>query len=291
MDLSKYKINFVQDKIDESYINSCKLDIECIKPGNVNRVSGHHDTSCMDFIKSYESTSRIISSSELSLGEKIENSILITQENVKTNTNLGIILLCSLFVQSLSLKKDLCLEEAIEYVVVNSTKEDVSKICNSINIAKPGGLGKHSNYDVSSDPDISLLDIMKISSDYDLISKQYAFFFEDILRFIVPTLDNAFHRIKDRKLAISYTFLKILEKYPDSHICRKYDDKIAKKTSNEASDLIKILDGDTRHESWGKKLMSLDNHFKMARVNPGTTADLLVVSMMIYDYFIGLPNR
>ena len=132
---------------------------------------------------------------------------------------------------------------------------------------------------------------MKISSDYDLISKQYAFFFEDILRFIVPTLDNAFHRIKDRKLAISYTFLKILEKYPDSHICRKYDDKIAKKTSNEASDLIKILDGGTRHESWGKKLMSLDNHFKMARVNPGTTADLLVVSMMIYDYFIGLPNR
>ena len=180
MDLSKYKINFVQDKIDESYINSCKLDIECIKPGNVNKVSGHHDTSCMDFIKSYESTSRIISSSELSLGEKIENSILITQENVKTNTNLGIILLCSLFVQSLSLKKDLCLEEAIEHVVVNSTKEDVSKICNSINIAKPGGLGKHGKYDVSSDPDISLLDIMKISSDYDLISKQYAFFFEDI---------------------------------------------------------------------------------------------------------------
>lgn len=81
-----------------------------------------------------------------------------------------------------------------------------------------------------------------------------------------------------------------LEKYPDSHICRKYDDKFAKKTSNEASDLIKILDGDARLESWGKKLMSLDNHYKMARVNPGTTADLLVVSIMIYDYFIGLPK-
>ena len=85
--------------------------------------------------------------------------------------------------------------------------------------------------------------------------------------------------------------IKILENYPDSHICRKYGNKIAKKTSNEASDLIKILDGDTRHESWGKKLMSLDNHFKMTRVNPGTSADLLVVSMMIYDYFIGLPDK
>ena len=96
--------------------------------------------------------------------------------------------------------------------------------------------------------------------------------------------------IKDTKYAISYSFLKILEKYPDSHITRKYGHKIAKKTSKEASDLIKILDGDTRHESWGKNLMSLDKHFKMTRVNPGTTADLLVVSMMIYDYFIGIDN-
>ena len=291
MDLSNYKINFVQANVEQSYVNSCKLDIQCIKPGNVNNVSGHHDTSCEDFIKSYESTAHIISSFELSLGEKIENSVLITKENVKTNTNLGIILLCSLFTQSLSLKRDLCLVRAIEYVVKNSTKEDVSKICSSINIANPGGLGKRSVYDVSTDPNISLIDIMKISSGYDLISQQYASFFEDVFKFIIPTLDNSFQKISDRKLAISYTFLKILEKYPDSHICRKYDDKIAKKTSNEASDLIKILDGDTRHESWGKKLMSLDNHFKMARVNPGTTADLLVVSMMIYDYFIGLPNR
>ena len=64
-------------------------------------------------------------------------------------------------------------------------------------------------------------------------------------------------RIKDIKLSISYTFLKTLEKYPDSHICRKYDDKFAKKTSNEASDLIKILDGDALLESWGKKLCLL----------------------------------
>jgi len=92
-------------------------------------------------------------------------------------------------------------------------------------------------------------------------------------------------------ISISITFLEILSKIPDSHISRKLGEEIAKKTSNEASDLIKILDGNTRHESWGKKLMSLDNHFKMTRVNPGTSADLLVVSMMIYDYFIGLPDR
>ena len=176
-------------------------------------------------------------------------------------------------------------------MVKEATHEDVFKMCNAIKLAQPGGLGSHTDYDVANNPDIALIDIMKISSEYDMIAKQYALFFEDIFRFVIPALDNAFRKINDKKLAISYTFLKILEKYPDSHICRKYGNKIAKKTSNEASDLIKILDGDTRHESWGKKLMSLDNHFKMTRVNPGTSADLLVVSMMIYDYFIGLPVR
>jgi triphosphoribosyl-dephospho-CoA synthase len=291
MDLSKYKIKFVQERIQESYINACQLDIECIKPGNVNQSSGHHDTSCDDFIKSYMATSEIISSNDSLLGEKIENSILVTKRIINKNTNLGIILLCSLFVQSLSIKKNLTLHEAIEIVVTEATHEDVSKLCNAIKLAQPGGLGSHSDYDVATKPDIALFDIMKISSKYDMISKQYALFFEDIFRFIIPALDNALSKINDKKLAISYTFLKILEKYPDSHICRKYGNKIAEKTSNEASDLIKILDGDTRHESWGKKLMSLDNHFKMTRVNPGTSADLLVVSMMIYDYFIGLPDR
>ena len=108
---------------------------------------------------------------------------------------------------------------------------------------------------------------------------------------ITDEINQKYRKGVNTKLALSYTFLKILEKYPDSHLRRKYGNKIAKKTSNEASDLIKILDGDTRYESWGKNLISLDKHFKMARVNPGTTADLLVVSMMIYDYFIGFNDH
>ena len=158
-------------------------------------------------------------------------------------------------------------------------------------IAKPGGLGAHDTHDVKYKPAVSLYEIMSISSNYDQISNQYSNFFYDILNFIIPTIHHSIDKISDTKLALSYSYLKTLEKYPDSHITRKYGHKSAKKTSKEASDLIKILDGDTRHESWGKNLMSLDKHFKMARVNPGTTADLLVVSMMIYDYFIGFNDH
>ncbi len=291
MNISEYKIKFIEHKIENSYLHACNLDINCIKPGNVNIHTGHIDTTSEDFITSYKVTSKIIASPKMSLGERIENSIIATKNNVETNTNLGIILLCSLFSQSLSLKKDINLNEAIRDVVLNCKKKDLSKICNAITIANPGGLGTHEKFDVRSDIKITLSELMLVSSEYDQISRQYSLFFQDIFDFIIPNLHKSLSMISDLKLAISYTFLKTLAKYPDSHISRKYGDKIAKKTSNEAHDLLKILDGDTRHESWGTNLMSLDKHFKMTRVNPGATADLLVVSMMIYDYFIGLTDQ
>ena len=289
--ISEYKIKFQADKVEKSYLRACDLDINCIKPGNVSIYTSHDDTTANDFISSYNLTSRIIATKKISLGERIEQSIIVTKKNVNTNTNLGIILLCSLFSQSLCVQKDITLKEAIRDVVMNCEKSDLSKICNAISSANPGGLGKHNKFDVRSDVKITLFELMKISSEYDQISRQYSLFYKDIFDFVIPTLHESLGQIQDMKLAISYTFLKTLAKYPDSHISRKYGHKIAKKTSNEAYDLLKILDGDTRHESWGNNLMSLDKHLKMARVNPGATADLLVVSMMIYDYYIGLANQ
>ena len=287
MNLSKKEVIFDSDKIESSYIKACMLDIECIKPGNVNLVSGHDDTNAKDFISSYKATSKIITLPDISLGERIESCIVETKKITTKNTNLGIILLCSLFSQSLLLKSKK-LDESIHDTIMSSTNDDVTRLCKAITLANPGGLGSHDEYDVNSNPKVTLYDLMKASAEYDQISNQYYLKFKDIFSFIIPTLHSSIVRINNTKLALSYTFLKILEKYPDSHLRRKYGNKIAKKTSNEASDLIKILDGDTRYESWGKNLISLDKHFKMARVNPGTTADLLVVSMMIYDYFIGI---
>ena len=290
MNLSHEKIEYNRERVESAYINSCELDLNCIKPGNVNYLSGHHDTNVNDFVTSYRITSKIIASTNLSLGARVVSCVSVTNKIVKKNTNLGIILLCSLFVQSLLSTSKSTLRESIKNAVMRSSSKDVSDICKAITNANPGGLGSHNSYDVKSNPDISLYEIMLISSTYDQISNQYSNFFDEIFHFVIPTIHYSMNYVDDTKLALSYSYLKILEKYPDSHITRKYGHKIAKKTSKEASDLIKVLDGDTRHESWGKNLMSLDMHFKMTRVNPGTTADLLVVSMMIYDYFIGIDN-
>ena len=137
MNISNFKINYQVNKLESSYLNACRLDVESIKPGNVNTLSGHHDTACDDFITSYKVTSKIITSPNLDLGDKILNCIKSTKEEVHKNTNLGIILLCSLFSNSLLLSKDNLVKDAIKECVLTSSRDDFFKICNAISLAKP----------------------------------------------------------------------------------------------------------------------------------------------------------
>ena len=136
MNLANKKIEYNSQKIESAYKAACMYDINCIKPGNVNNKLGHHDTNVKDFIISYETTSQIIISPNLTLGERVIRCVANTNRIVKKNTNLGIILLCSLFTQSLLLGSGLRLRESIEKVVMQSSEKDVSDICNAIMIAK-----------------------------------------------------------------------------------------------------------------------------------------------------------
>ncbi len=189
MNLSSYKFASTgRDKVKRSYLLACRYDIESIKPGNVNLLSGHHDSNFNDFVSSYDVTCEFISSNNYTLGDRIFNCINETQSVVKKNTNLGIILLCSLFSQALCIKSDITIRDAIKEVVSKASGDDVRLLCESIHNANPAGLGKHNTYDVRSVSGISLLDLMTISSEYDSISKQYATSFQDIFEFIIPCL-------------------------------------------------------------------------------------------------------
>ena len=56
--------------------------------------------------------------------------------------------------------------------------------------------------------------------------------------------------------------MEILSRIPDSHISRKFGDKIAKKTSNNASDLLKILDREYSPDYLADRLNNLDYEYK-----------------------------
>jgi triphosphoribosyl-dephospho-CoA synthase len=198
------------------------------------------------------------------------------------NTNLGIILLCAPVIQSYIDFDNLDLREGIKKTLSTTSIKDTHDLCAAINISSPGGLGDSDMYDTASYPNASIKQIMDYSQEYDRISYQYSHNFSDIFDFIIPKLEFLNQRYESLDISLSLLFIEILAKIPDSHISRKFGDKIAKKTSNNAHDLLKILDREHDPDYLAKALNNLDYEYKKKGINPGTTADLLVASLMIY---------
>ena len=280
-DKEKYNL----DNLQNAYLFACRKDIELIKPGNVNIKSPHSDTNAEDYLESSLLSSKELFKPDYSLGERILNSIKITRSKVKTNTNLGIILLCAPIIHACIYFNNLTLREGIKKTLSSSTIKDTQDLCMAINISAPGGLGTREIYDTASKPTVSILEIMNHSASYDRISYQYSHDYSDIFDFIIPRLVFLNKKHNSLDISLSLMFMEILAKIPDSHISRKFDDKIAKKTSNNASDLLKILDREYSPDYLADRLNNLDYEYKKKGINPGTTADLLVASLMIYKIF------
>ena len=270
------------DDLKSAYLFSCKKDIELIKPGNVNLLSSHKDTKAQDYLDSAILSSKELFNQNYSLGKRILESVNVTRSQVNVNTNLGIILLCAPVIQSYIDFNNLDLREGIKKTLSTTSIKDTHDLCAAINISSPGGLGDSDMYDTASYPNASIKQIMDYSQEYDRISYQYSHNFSDIFDFIIPKLEFLNQRYESLDTSLSLLFIEILAKIPDSHISRKFGDKIAKKTSNNAHDLLKILDREHDPDYLAKALNNLDYEYKKKGINPGTTADLLVASLMIY---------
>lgn len=273
------------DDLKSAYLFSCKKDIELIKPGNVNLLSSHKDTKAQDYLDSAILSSKELFNQNYSLGKRILESVNVTRSQVNVNTNLGIILLCAPVIQSYIDFNNLDLREGIKKTLSTTSIKDTHDLCAAINISSPGGLGDSDMYDTASYPNASIKQIMDYSQEYDRISYQYSHNFSDIFDFIIPKLEFLNQRYESLDISLSLLFIEILAKIPDSHISRKFGDKIAKKTSNNAHDLLKILDREHDPDYLAKALNNLDYEYKKKGINPGTTADLLVASLMIYKIF------
>ena len=270
------------DDLKAAYLFSCKKDIELIKPGNVNLLSPHKDTKAQDYLDSATLSSKESFNQNHSLGKRILESVKVTRSQVNVNTNLGIILLCAPVIQSYIDFNALDLRDCIKKTLSATSVKDTHDLCAAINISSPGGLGDSDMYDTVSYPNISIKQIMDYSKEYDRISYQYSHNFTDIFDFIIPKLEFLNQRYESLDISLSLLFIEILAKIPDSHISRKFGDKIAKKTSNNAYDLLKILNREYDPDYLAKALNNLDYEYKKKGINPGTTADLLVASLMIY---------
>ena len=269
------------DTLKDIYLYACSKDVEVIKPGNVNIDYPHSDTTAYNFLRSAHDSCRSLFRQDLSLGERIYYSVIDSRKNTKVNTNLGIVIMVAPIIQSLLKSTKNSFHSALKDVIKTSQISDTNLLCRAINSVNPGGLGEREEMDTNSLPNVTLKTIMDKSAKYDRLSYQYSTGYSDILDFIVPRIIEHKKNIENTDFLLSLVFLEILCEIPDTHISRKFNEKIAKKTSNEARDLIKIINTERSREKAISRICQLDYEYKNKGINPGTTADLLLSGVMI----------
>ncbi len=254
--------------------------MQALKPGNVGIHSESDGLNVEDFLSSARVSAVPLVKPNISLGERIWQAIEATQNEVATNTNLGIILLVAPLIHAL-LENDnkIALKDAVYQVLVNTTVEDAKWVYKAIRLAEPGGMGQKEDQDLSKEPTVSLLKTMKISASWDRIAEQYSNNFQDILQFGVPRYQDLLARWNEERWAVTGVYLGFLTRFPDSLVERKFGMLKAK----EISDMIVPLERELcRSDNPGRceaQLLKIDGHLKRNRINPGTTADLTVASV------------
>ncbi len=262
------------------------------KPGNVHRGADFADLSYPDFMVSavaiQPSFDRALT---LSLGQLVRSSMAATQRLVGTNSNLGMVLL---FAPLAKVPREQPLTTGVQTVLAALTADDARDVYAAIRLAQPGGLGRVEKADLHETSPQCLLAAMRLAAGRDLVARQYAEGFPNVLTQVVPWLTFAIH---EQQLsvcdAVVHTFLQMLSAEPDSLIARKRDIELACQVSARAAGVL--ASGQPGDARYGETLadfdfwLRCDHHHR----NPGTTADLVAAGLFacLRDGIIKPPFR
>jgi triphosphoribosyl-dephospho-CoA synthase len=264
------------------YRQACEIELQAFKPGNVSVFSDAHDMTVADFRASASVSAPAVTDPNYSLGEKIYFAVEATRAAVGCNTNLGIILLCAPIMQAMHQCPSAAeLRPRLGQVLQTTTEADAQWVFKAICLAAPGGLGQSEQQDVSQTASVTLLQAMAIAADRDRIALQYTNTFKDIFDFGVLEYNRAFVLSGDNGWAALSVFAQMLARYPDSHIERKYGKQYSEWIAGEMLALCKAMSAASVLEEVLPMLYHVDNAFKAKKINPGTTADLTVATVLV----------
>ena len=271
-----------QQALIEAYQRACEIELQAFKPGNVSVYSPAHDMTVEDFILSAAVSADSVSNPAYSLGEKIYYAVKATRDAVGCNTNLGIILLAAPLMQAYCQRQmGQSLRDSLQVVLANTTLQDAEWAFKAITLAAPGGLGKSEQQDVNQAPEVTLLEAMQIASLKDRIALQYTNGFKDIFDFSVLQYNRAFVLSGESSWSALSVFAELLAKFPDSHIERKFGSQYSEWIAAEMATLCEALNNAGTLDELVPMLHRLDQTFKAKRINPGTTADLTVATLLV----------
>ncbi|MEY4210506.1 MAG: hypothetical protein RLZ92_886 [Pseudomonadota bacterium] len=265
-----------------AYRQACEDELQAFKPGNVSIYSEGHDMTVEQFRLSASVSVIPLTDPSYSLGEKIYYAVKMTRDAVGCNTNLGILLLSAPLIEAVyGRRSGQTLREALGNVLNRTSVEDAEWVFRAISLASPGGLGETIEQDVRARAEVTLQQAMALAADRDRIAKQYINSFKDIFDFTVLTYNRAFVLSGDRGWATLKVFAEMLARYPDSHIERKYGKQYSEWIATEMrllSEHMTLFDG---FAHLLPSLYKLDEELKCKNINPGTTADFTVTTVLV----------
>ncbi len=277
MPLKKY----TSAQLVAAYKNACMAELQALKPGNVHTFADGHGMTIYDFINSADASANLIAQADCSVGERIFNAIEATQSTVGLNTNLGLVLLCAPIIHAaLQRTEAQTLPQSLMHTLRQLTIDDALLAGQAIVLANPAGLGSASENDVHQKPSVTLLQMMQSAQSRDRIAWQYSNDFSDIFGYGLARYAEALERWENQAWATTALYLGFMANLLDSHIVRKYGDDMAKLVMAEAQALEIAYWAIDNPKLIQQKLLEWDASLKLRKINPGTSADLTVATLL-----------
>lgn len=278
-----------QTQLSRLYQQACLQELQALKPGNVHVFADGHNMQITHFIESARVSANPISETHYNVGQRIFHAVQATYNQVGMNTNLGIILLCAPLLAAfatLQSEHELVTKEQLQQALSNTlnalTLEDAIDASRAIVLANPGGLGDKARHDVNQKPTITLLDLMRYAQADDRIAWQYANEFKDIFYHGLDWYEEGLQMWENDIWSTTWVYINYLSTQLDSHVIRKYGQVAAAQLMDDAKRMKEKMQKVSHPNLMTKSLMIWDNKLKEGKINPGTSADLTVATVLTY---------
>jgi triphosphoribosyl-dephospho-CoA synthase len=270
---------------------ACLLEATAPKPGNVHRGADFEDLAFPDFVvAAVRCAPHLAAAAESGVGPAAYQALVATQAFVPSNVNLGIILLIAPLA---AVPRHEALPSGVLRVLAELSANDSRYLWQTIQQARPGGLGTVATYDLAGPAPDDILLAMRAGAAHDLIAAQYANGFRELLSDVVPRLQAAAAERGSLLAGVIHTHVALLAQRLDSLIVRKAGEDTARQVREFAQHVVRSeAEGS---ESYQAALADFDFWLRAdgKKRNPGTTADFLAAALfcLLRDELVSPPYR
>jgi triphosphoribosyl-dephospho-CoA synthase len=258
---------------------ACIWEATARKPGNVHRFSDFDDSAYTDFLLSAAAIAPVLEAAPAKpIGKTVLQAVQATQRVVRTNTNLGIVLLLAPLA---AVPLDADLREGLHAILQKLDISDAQETYNAIRLASPAGLGRVDDQDVSIEPTKTLREVMALAADRDLVARQYVTDFRDVFEDGIEGLRRGLQKTASLEGTVIYCCLHLMAHHADSLIARKRGSTDAEAARDRARRVLAA--GWPREPRSRTELTEFDGWLRSESRgrNPGTSADLVAASLFV----------